>query len=230
MKSKVLVIIPAYNEASTIKKVVEDIKKNAKGVDYLVVNDGSTDNTLDILKKNKINHIDLFVNLGVFGAVQTGFIYALENNYDIAFQFDGDGQHLAKYIPELVEMVESGIDIAIGSRFLKEKKPWTFRMLGSRLLTAAIFLTTGKKITDPTSGLRAYNKETIKDYALDVNNPPEPDTLVYMIKKKKKLVEKQVEMRDRVYGQSYFNNISNSAKFMARMLVSIVLIQPFRKR
>ena len=126
-------------------------------------------------------------------------------------------------------IIENGIDIAIGSRFVTAKKPWSLRMLGSRVISACIFLTTGKRITDPTSGMRAYNKNIIKEYALDMNNPPEPDTLVYMLKKKKKIKEIQVEMSEREQGTSSFN-VGHTIKYMCRMIISIFFIQPFRKR
>ncbi len=229
MKLKVLVIIPAYNEESNIKKVVNDIQINAVDVDYVVVNDGSKDDTLDILKRNHYNYIDSICNLGLFGAVQTGFRYSLENDYDCAIQFDGDGQHLAKYIPLLVDEISKGNDIVIGSRFVNEKKPISARMLGSRLISTSIKIVTGKSIKDPTSGFRAYNKSCIKEYALGMNNPPEPDTLVYMLKKGKKIKEVQVQMKDRESGESYLN-LTNTIKYMSRMLISIFLIQPFRKR
>lgn len=227
-KLKTLIIIPAYNEALNIEKVVLDIEKNAKGTDYIIINDGSKDNTLQICRENNFNCIDSFANLGLFGAVQTGFKYAIENEYDVAIQFDGDGQHSAKYVKTLVEEVEKGNNIVIGSRFVTEKKPVTLRMLGSRLISMAIFLMTRKKINDPTSGMRAYDRSAINDYALDMNNPPEPDTLVYMLRKKKKIKEVQVEMNDREFGESYLN-ISNTIKYMSRMIVSIIFIQPFRK-
>lgn len=229
MKLKVLVIIPAYNEESNIEKVVNDIQTNAVNVDYVVVNDGSKDDTLDILKRNRYNYIDSICNLGLFGAVQTGFRYSLDNDYDCAIQFDGDGQHLAKYIPLLVDEISKGNDIVIGSRFVNEKKPISARMLGSRLISASFKIVTGKSIKDPTSGFRAYNKSCIKEYALGMNNPPEPDTLVYMLKKGKKIKEVQVQMKDRESGESYLN-LTNTIKYMSRMLISIFLIQPFRKR
>lgn len=228
-KTKVLMVIPAYNEELNIEKTVADVKKNAKGVDYIIVNDGSKDNTLDVIKKNKFEYIDCVQNLGLFGAVQLGFKYALENDYDVTIQFDGDGQHQAKYIDKLVKEIEKGNDIVIGSRFIDQKRPWTLRMLGSRLISLAIFLTTFKKVNDPTSGMRAYNKETFKDYASDINNPPEPDTLVYMFFKHKKIKEVPVEMSDREFGETIFN-LKSSIKYMFRMLVSIFFIQPFRKR
>lgn len=225
---KVLVVIPAYNEAQSIENVVNDIKENAPCVDYLIVNDGSKDDTMEIVNRKGFNCIDSFLNLGLFGAVQTGFLYALKNNYDVAIQFDGDGQHSAKYINDLVKAIEEGNDISIGSRFVTEKKPFTARMIGSRLISFAIYLVSGKKIMDPTSGFRAYSRNVIDDYALDMNNPPEPDSLVLMLRKGKKIKEVQVEMKDREFGESYLN-LTNTIKYMSRMLISILLIQPFRK-
>lgn len=226
---KALVIIPAYNEALNIEKTLNDLIRYAPDIDYIVVNDGSKDNTLEVLRKNKYNYIDSICNLGLFGAVQTGFKYAMIKGYDAAIQFDGDGQHSAKYIPQLVDEICKGNDIVIGSRFVTEKKPFSIRMIGSRFISIAIKMTTGKRVTDPTSGFRAYSKSCIKDYALDMNNPPEPDTLVYMLKKGRKLKEIQVKMSEREFGESYLN-FSNIIKYMSRMLISIYLIQPFRKR
>ena len=225
---KTLVVIPAYNEALNIEKTVNDLEVNAPEVDYVVVNDGSKDNTLEVLKKNDFNYIDGFCNLGLFGAVQTGFKLAIKENYDVVIQFDGDGQHSAKYIAPLVKEIENGNNIVIGSRFVDEKKPFTARMIGSRLIAGAIKMLTGKTITDPTSGFRAYDKNCIIDYANEMNNPPEPDTLVYMLRKQRKIKEIQVQMSDREFGESYLNLV-NTIKYMSRMMVSIFLIQPFRK-
>lgn len=225
---KTLVVIPAYNEALNIEKTVHDLEVNAPDVDYVVVNDGSKDNTLEVLKKNHFNYIDGFCNLGLFGAVQTGFKLALKEDYDVVIQFDGDGQHSAKYIEPLVKEIEKGNSIVIGSRFVDEKKPFTARMIGSRFIAGAIKLVTGKTITDPTSGFRAYDRACIKDYALEMNNPPEPDTLVYMLRKQRKIKEIQVQMSEREFGESYLNLV-NTIKYMSRMMVSIFLIQPFRK-
>lgn len=225
---KTLVVIPAYNEALNIEKTVHDLEINAPDVDYVVVNDGSKDNTLEVLKKNHFNYIDGFCNLGLFGAVQTGFKLALKEDYDVVIQFDGDGQHSAKYIEPLVKEIENGNSIVIGSRFVDEKKTFTARMIGSRFIAGAIKLVTGKTITDPTSGFRAYDRACIKDYALEMNNPPEPDTLVYMLRKQRKIKEIQVQMSEREFGESYLNLV-NTIKYMSRMMVSIFLIQPFRK-
>lgn len=225
---KTLVVIPAYNEALNIKKTVIDLKNNAPDVDYVVVNDGSKDNTLEVLEQNNFNYIDSICNLGLFGAVQTGFKLAMKEKYDVVIQFDGDGQHSAKYIDLLVKEIENGNSIVIGSRFVDEKKPFTARMIGSRLITGAIKLITGKTIKDPTSGFRAYDKACIRDYATEMNNPPEPDTLVYMLRKNRKIKEVQVQMSEREFGESYLDLV-NTIKYMSRMMVSIFLIQPFRK-
>lgn len=225
---KTLVVIPAYNEALNIKKTVIDLKNNAPDVDYVVINDGSKDNTLEVLEQNNFNYIDSICNLGLFGAVQTGFKLAMKEKYDVVIQFDGDGQHSAKYIDLLVKEIEKGNSIVIGSRFVDEKKPFTARMIGSRLIAGAIKLITGKTIKDPTSGFRAYDKACIKDYATEMNNPPEPDTLVYMLRKNRKIKEVQVQMSEREFGESYLDLV-NTIKYMSRMMVSIFLIQPFRK-
>ena len=225
---KTLVVIPAYNEALNIEKTVQDIHENAPWVDYVVINDGSKDNTLDVIQKNKFNYIDGFCNLGLFGAVQTGFKLGFMEDYDVVIQFDGDGQHSAEYIEPLVKEIENGNNIVIGSRFVTEKKPFTARMIGSRLIAGAIKMVTGKTIKDPTSGFRAYDKACINDYATETNNPPEPDTLVYMLRKQRKIKEIQVEMSEREFGESYLNLV-NTIKYMSRMMVSIFLIQPFRK-
>ena len=225
---KTLVVIPAYNEALNIKKTVIDLKNNAPDVDYVVVNDGSKDNTLEVLEQNNFNYIDSICYLGLFGAVQTGFKLAMKEKYDVVIQFDGDGQHSAKYIDLLVKEIEKGNSIVIGSRFVDEKKPFTARMIGSRLIAGAIKLITGKTIKDPTSGFRAYDKACIKDYATEMNNPPEPDTLVYMLRKNRKIKEVQVQMSEREFGESYLDLV-NTIKYMSRMMVSIFLIQPFRK-
>ena len=224
---KVCLVIPSYNEQDNILRVYEDIKKNTE-YDFIFINDCSTDNSKEIFEKNNIPVINLPVNLGLNGAVQTGYKYAYEKGYDCAVQFDGDGQHQAKYIKDLVKAIDEGYDIAIGSRFVTEKRNFSLRMIGSRMISFCIFLKTGKTIKDPTSGFRAYDKACIKDYATETNNPPEPDTLVYMLRKQRKIKEIQVEMSEREFGESYLNLV-NTIKYMSRMMVSIFLIQPFRK-
>lgn len=223
-KSKVLIIIPAYNEAQNIVKTVNDVKTNTN-YDYIVVNDCSRDKTKEVCEKNNFNVISLPVNYGLTSGIQLGMKYAYENNYDIAIQFDGDGQHQAKYLSNLVEEIENNnSNIAIGSRFVTEKRPLSMRMLGSRLISFVIRLTTCKKINDPTSGMRAYDRNAILEFVTNASLTPEPDTLVYMLKKNMRIKEIQVEMKDREFGESYLNPIK-SVIYMTSMIFSIIFIR-----
>lgn len=219
---KTLIIVPAYNEQDNILKVIDDIKTNLKGWDYVVINDCSKDNTAKILNENKINHIDLPVNMGLSGAVQMGYKYAYYNNYDAAIQFDGDGQHQAKYIPLMEKEIEDGFDIVIGSRFVDEKKDFSIRMIGSRLISFLIKCTTLKTIKDPTSGMRMLDRKMIHDYAFNMNRNPEPDTLAYQIKRGAKIKEIQVEMNLRTAGISIYSGALSSFKYMLKMVLSII--------
>ena len=226
---KVLIVVPAYNEAQNIEKTINDITTNTK-YDYIIINDCSKDNTKAICEKNKFNIISLPVNYGLTSAIQLGMKYAYKNNYDIVIQFDGDGQHQAKYLKKLVNEIEKNkSNIAIGSRFVTQKKPFSMRMLGSRLLSFAIRLTTFKRIKDPTSGMRAYDKKAILEFNRNSSLTPEPDTIVYMLKKKMKVTEIQVEMKEREFGESYLNPI-RSIKYMANMIFSILLIRNMTRK
>ena len=197
---KTLIIIPAYNEGKCIKKVVDNLMEVNKNVDVLVVNDGSKDDTLIEAKKTKARVLDLPFNLGIGGAVQAGYIYANKNNYDIAIQLDGDGQHNPKYIEEMVKIIEeSKAEMVIGSRFItKTGYNQTFaRMLGIRVIRGIMKLFAGKKIFDPTSGYRAVNKRIIKKFS--ENYPydyPEPDTNMRLLKEKVEIIEIPVEMNN----------------------------------
>ncbi len=218
---KVLLIIPSYNEEENILRVYEDMKPILKYSDYIFINDCSTDNSAAIFKKNKLHHLNLVANLGLTGAVQTGYKYAYTHGYDAAIQFDGDGQHKAIYIPEMIKELEQGNDIVIGSRFVSKKKDYSARMLGSRVIALLIRLTTGKKINDPTSGMRLLNRKMLYDYAYNMNRKPEPDTLVYQIRKGVKIKEIQVEMNDRIAGETIFNAWA-SVKYMVKTCISII--------
>ena len=221
---KVLIIIPAYNEEKNIEKTVNDVVQNTS-YDYVVINDCSKDNTLEVCKKNGYNVLSLPVNYGLTSGIQLGMKYAYHNDYDIAIQFDGDGQHQASYLKNLVKEIEEGnANIAIGSRFVEKKKPFSMRMLGSRLISLAIKLTTFKRITDPTSGMRAYDRQAIEAFVADASLTPEPDTIVYMLKKNMKIKEVQVEMKEREFGESYLSPL-RSVKYMANMFFSIFLIR-----
>lgn len=227
---KVLLIIPAYNEAENIERVVNKLINEYPQYDYVVVNDGSKDDTEKICRRNGYNLINHPINLGLAGAVQTGMKYAERNDYDIALQYDGDGQHDPAYIDDMIKcMKKNNLDIVIGSRFVTEKKPFTARMLGSRIIAFCVKITTGKKITDPTSGMRIFNKRLIHRLANLINLGPEPDTIAYLIRCGAKVAEVQVSMSERIAGESYIN-LSGSIKYMGRICSSILLLQWFRKK
>ncbi len=156
-------------------------------------------------------------------------LYANDNNYDYAIQFDADGQHMAQYVNSLYEMsLNEGVDIVIGSRFAIKKKPYSARMLGSRLITLLIYITTGALLTDPTSGMRLFNKKTINILANSVNCHPEPDTIAHLLRQKTTVKECQVDMKERITGTSYLSFIGG-IKYTITTLISITLIQWFRK-
>ena len=226
---KCLVIIPAYNEEENIVRVVENLKNNYPMYDYIVINDGSSDSTAKICRKNGYELVDLPVNLGLAGAFQTGLNSAYRNGYDYAIQFDADGQHRPEFIGPMLDKIQEGYDIVIGSRFVTEKKPHSLRMLGSNLISMAMKLTTGRRVKDPTSGMRMFNKKMIAEFALNMNYGPEPDTVSYLLKQGATIAEVQVEMDERIAGESYLN-LTKSMMYMLRMLLSILLIQNFRKR
>ena len=174
--------------------------------------------------------ISLPINYGLTSGIQIGMKYAYKNDYSIVIQFDGDGQHEAKYLKNLVkEIYKNNYDIAIGSRFVNKNKPKTMRMLGSRLISIAIKLTTGKTIKDPTSGMRAYNEKAIKQFIQNASLTPEPDTLVYMLKKKMKVKEVQVEMKEREFGESYLKPLK-SIEYMTNMFFSIIFIRSITRK
>lgn len=228
---KVLMIIPAYNEEKSIVNTVNMIrstKLKKHTLDYIVVNDGSNDNTKNECLNNNINFIDLPVNLGIGGAVQAGYKYALYNDYDIAIQFDGDGQHDASYIEKLVKEISNGNDIVIGSRFvsdLSEFKSTAVRRVGINFLSRLIKICTKRRIYDPTSGFRACNKKIIKEFASDYPiDYPEPDTIVTIIKKGYKVSEIPVKMNERKEGKSSLNsNIFKPLYYMIKVSIAIII-------
>ena len=204
-KEKVLVIIPAYNEEENIKSTYESIinynKKNKTNYDVIVIDDGSFDKTKKILNENNIPHISLVTNLGIGGAVQTGYKYALENNYDIAIQFDGDGQHDVNYIEDLIKPIrEKKANMVIGSRFIKDSESKfqssQLRRVGIRLISSIIKLKTGQKIYDTTSGFRAIDKKLIKLFTeIYPMEYPEPISTVYILSHQFKVKEVGVNMK-----------------------------------
>lgn len=232
-KIKILLIIPAYNEESnilsTINKIKEYNRKNELKYDFIVINDGSKDNTEDILIKNKMPHIKLIHNLGIGGAVQTGYKYAYENNYEIAVQFDGDGQHDVNYVYDIIKpIIDKKTDFVIGSRYIDKSKSkfqsTKARQIGISLISKAIKLVTGKKILDTTSGFRACNKKIIKEfndfYPLEY---PEPITTTELIKKGYKVTEIPVSMNEREGGKSSIRAWKN-IYYMVNVFLSIIIV------
>mgnify|MGYP002584478451 FL=1 len=225
---RLLVIIPAYNEEESISSTVDELTSTLPGVDYVVVNDGSKDGTERICLEHGYNYVSLPVNSGLTVGFQTGMKYALRNGYDYALQFDADGQHRPEYISKMLDLaVAEDADIVIGSRFVNKCKELSARMLGSRIITVAIKLTTGKRVADPTSGMRMFNRKMIERFANDDSLNPEPESISYLIKKGAKVREVQVEMRERQAGESYLN-IPKSIVYMARACISILFVQWFR--
>lgn len=220
---KALVIIPAYNEQDSILPLIKEVSNY--GYDYLVINDCSTDNTKKLLCDNSINHLDLPINVGIAGVTQIGFKYAYDNKYDAVVCIDGDGQHLPIYLNTLLDEIKNGNDYVVGSRFVIEKKPFSMRMLGSRIICFLINAKTGKRVTDPTSGMRALGKKTIEKFSNSMNFYAEPDTMCYLIHKDYKVKEVQVTMQERKTGVSYFHNPFKSIYYMLAVMLSILFVQ-----
>lgn len=223
---KKIVIIPAYNEQNNIINVVNDLKLNAATFDYVIINDGSTDDTISLCLENNLNLVNLPVNLGIGACVQTGYIYALENGYDIGVQFDGDGQHKAKYLDKIYEkMIETGSDMVIGSRYLDKNgfQSTKLRRMGIRILSKLIKILHKQEIKDVTSGFRMVNKRLMtafsEYYPYDY---PEPETIAFCMRKGFKITELPVTMQDRKNGSSSIDNIQ-SIYYMFKVSFSIIV-------
>ena len=227
--SDLLVIIPAYNEAANIERVVSHLAESFPQYDYIVINDGSQDKTAEICRRNQFHLLDLPVNLGLSGVFQAGIRYACEKGYSSVIQFDGDGQHRPEFIGRMKKKLDEGYDIVIGSRFVNAKKSASLRMLGSRMLSLAIRITTGAVIHDPTSGMRMFNRKMMEEFAAGLNYSPEPDTISWLIRRGAKVAEVPVLMDERSGGKSYLTPVT-AARYMIQMLVSILFIQNFRKK
>lgn len=222
---KILAIVPAYNEEQGIRHVVENFK-NIDYVDILVINDCSKDKTSLVCRELGLNVIDLPANLGIGGAVQTGYKYALNNGYDIAIQVDGDGQHNPSYIKQLIQPIMDGdADLVIGSRYLNKEgfQSTRVRRVGIQYFTFLINLLHKKKITDPTSGFRAANKKVIElfsqRYPIDY---PEPESIVYLLRNEYNIQEVPVIMNERMGGESSINAIK-SVYYMIKVSLAIII-------
>lgn len=226
MKNKVLIIIPAYNEEKNIQKVVDNILQNYPQYDYVVINDGSRDKTRDLCRKRGYEYINLSINLGIGGAVQTGYKYARDKEYDVAVQIDGDGQHDIAYLEKMLIFLEKDeADIVIGSRFLEKKGFQTSaaRRTGIKILSFLIWICTGKKIKDVTSGFRAVNRRFIDVYAENYpTDYPEPEAIVEAVMHGGRIMECPVVMKERENGNSSINFVK-SIYYMIKVTLAILV-------
>ncbi len=222
----ILIIIPAYNEEESLPGVIRDLREQVPQAEILVVNDGSRDATAGIARKMQVKVLDLPFNLGIGGAVQAGYLYASRQGFDIAVQFDGDGQHVAAEIEKLLEPVRAGkIDLAIGSRFLNpgEYRAPLLRKLGIRIFSFVLSRIIGAEVTDSTSGFRAANRKTIDFFSRNYpDDYPEVESLVLLHKMNMKLQEVPVTMRERTGGKSSITP-GRSIYYMTKVLMAIFI-------
>lgn len=233
MDNKVLIIIPAYNEEKSIAQVYQNIcdynEKNSTNYDVIVINDGSVDNTKEICERKNIPVINLVHNLGIGGAVQTGYKYARDNNYMYAVQFDGDGQHEVSCIKDILQPIyDNEADFVIGSRFIdknsSEFKSSFARRVGIRIISNLIKIMTGKRLHDITSGFRAANRKIILDFAISYPvEYPEPITNTELLKKNVRIKEVPVQMHEREAGISSINSWKN-VYFMINIIISVFIV------
>lgn len=225
---KILAIVPAYNEENSIAGVIEDIKNENAQLDIVIINDGSKDKTKEVAESTKKAFVvNLVSNLGIGGAVQTGFKFANDNNYDIAFQFDGDGQHLASEISKIIQPIKNNeADFVIGSRFTENHDGWKssfLRRIGINFFRMLNSLIIKQKITDNTSGFRAYNKKAIKFLAFNYpQDYPEPENVIMMGKNGFKILEVFTLMQERTGGISSIS-ITGGAYYMIKVTLAIFM-------
>ena len=229
MSKKILFIIPAFNEENAIVQTVHKIRSFNSDWDVLVINDGSTDATESLCKQNNIPIITLIENLGIGGAVQTGYKYALDQHYEIAIQFDGDGQHNVEFVQALIEpLLSDSFDFVIGSRFISgDRKGFIssrLRRIGIRIIGITIKVLTGKTITDPTSGFRAANLKVIRYFANAYPIEfPEPESVTLLFKQGYRVKEIPVIMYERQGGKSSIHTWK-SAYYMINVLFSLIVV------
>lgn len=233
---KTLVIVPAFNEEGNLPKLLDELLSYRNRYDVLVVDDGSRDDSSQIARQRDVPVIQLPANLGIGGAVQTGFKYAIEKNYDIVVQLDGDGQHDPIWLDHVIDPIIQGeANCVIGSRYLKEnsdrdyKTPF-FRRIGMIFSSLILFLATGKWITDTTSGFRALDRQALKyfsnDYPID---HPEAEALLMLFQRGFVIKEIPVKMRSRQTGVSLFTWV-RAIKYPVRVLIGFVGLLIQRKR
>ncbi len=223
---RILAIVPAYNEAEIIAHTVKEIQDKAPGVDVLVVNDGSSDSTMDVLEEMEVNCLNLRTNLGIGGAVQSGYIYAKENGYDYTVQIDGDGQHDPAYILPIIEMMEAeGQEYVIGSRFIEKRgfQSSRTRRVGIRFLSMLIRVISGADIKDVTSGYRVTSSRLIDIFAKDYSDDyPEPDAILTAASHHGRIAEYPVVMKERLTGVSSIGP-GKAVYYMTKVSLSILM-------
>lgn len=223
---KKLVIIPAYNEEKSILSTVQDVLDHAPGFDYVVVNDCSRDHTREVCREHHLNLLDLPINLGIGGAIQTGYRYALEHGYDMAVQIDGDGQHDARYLQTMADKLESeGLDMVIGSRFIENQgfQSTGLRRFGIQFFKRLIKLLFGTTITDATSGMRLCNRQVLEQFSADYpQDYPEPETVAWLLRRGYRVREVPVVMRERQAGESSINP-AKSIYYMIKVSTAILI-------
>lgn len=225
--SKILIIVPAFNESGNIARTIADIQKQKLVVDIVVVDDGSSDTTYQEASGAGVKVVSLPFNLGIGGAVQTGFKYALQHGYDIAIQMDGDGQHDGSFLTKLMTpILENQADLVVGSRFIEDHggfKSSFSRRIGIRFFVNLINMLTGLRITDPTSGFRAHNRKIIEEFALHYPHDfPEPEAIVVAKRLGTRIGEVAVLMRKREEGQSSIRRLK-SLYYMVKVTFAICL-------
>ena len=229
---KTLIIIPAFNEREAIVPFVQELQAVCPGCDYVVINDCSRDDTEALCRANGFPTVSLPVNLGIGGAVQTGYLYALQNGYDIAVQMDGDGQHDPRDLQALLAPILRGeADLAVGSRFLTGAgfQSTAMRRLGIGILRGAIRLRTGHAVTDPTSGFRAANRRVIELFARDyAQDYPEPESLVTALRSGARVCDVPASMRARQGGTSSIGDLG-AVYYMMKVTLAVLLHTPHAK-
>jgi glycosyltransferase involved in cell wall biosynthesis len=223
---RVAVIVPAYNEAANLPRVIEELRQCCPTWDVLVVDDGSTDNSGAVAAGCGARVLRLPFNLGIGGAVQAGLIYAARHAYDACVQVDGDAQHEGPETVKLVRtLLESGVDVVVGSRFLGEGgfRSTASRRLGISVLRGTIRLLTGQTVSDPTSGHRAFGRNAIallaRNYPQDY---PEPEAIYLLLRSGLRALEIPVRMRARQSGRSSIG-VVDSLLYMVKVLLSILV-------
>ncbi len=223
---KILIIVPAYNEDGAIGNVVGDISGHFPAADIVVINDGSTDATSAVAKAAGAKVIDLPYNLGIGGAMQTGYKYAAGKDYDIAVQFDGDGQHRADQIGTLLKpIVEGNADMVIGSRFLGPEgySLRLSRLVGIKIISSVVSLLCRKRFTDPTSGFRAARRNVIASYTRRYpEDYPEPEAIVLLHRAGFRMAEVPALMRERETGSSSIT-AARAFYYMIKVLLAVMV-------